>query len=196
MRAVKLNLCSCMPSCHQNGKHCNFTLLFCRAWQGLFHKCVPHVQHAQVTFLTRPIKLFICGAVVAVPVVDALSSLKPGFHIVVSVVRKKFVRYIQLLACFSISLYLSYLSHEQIQLYENLPYKCSIQKKRQIQLVVRDRMNSMEIRLKARFPYLCICRICRVCRTKKIHRTDITLWKPPVQMLNTKETTDKTCCTR
>ena len=24
----------------------------------------------------------------------------------------------------------------------------------------------------------------------------ITLWKPPVQMLNTKETTDTTCCTR
>ena len=43
------------------------------------------------------------------------------------------------------------------------------------------------------FPYR---RICRVCRTKKIHRTDITLWKPPVQMLNTKETTDTTCCTR
>ena len=41
--------------------------------------------------------------------------------------------------------------------------------------------------------YRCICRICR---TKKIHRTDITLWKPPVQMLNTKETTDTTCCTR
>ena len=150
--AVKLNLCSCMPSCHQNGKHCkhcNFTLLFCRGWQGLVHKCVPHVQDAQVTFLTRPIKLFICGVVVAVPVVDALSSLKPGFHIVVSVVsvvRKKFVRYIQLLVCFSISLYLSYLSclsYEQIQLYENLPYKCSIQKKRQIQLVVRDRMNSI-----------------------------------------------------
>ena len=50
--------------------------------------------------------------------------------------------------------------------------------------------------LKAWFPYRCICRICRVCRTKKIHRTDITLWKPPVQMLNTKETTDTTCCTR
>ena len=33
-------------------------------------------------------------------------------------------------------------------------------------------------------------------RTKKIHRTDITLWKPPVQMLNTKETTNTTCCTR
>ena len=30
----------------------------------------------------------------------------------------------------------------QLQLYGNLPYKCSIQKKRQIQLVVRDRMNS------------------------------------------------------
>ena len=46
---------------------------------------------------------------------------------------------------------------------------------------------------KAWFPYRCIC---RVCRTKKIHRTDTTLWKPPVQMLNTKETTDTTCCTR
>ena len=52
------------------------------------------------------------------------------------------------------------------------------------------------IRLKAWFPYRCICRICRVCRTKKIHRTDITLWKPPVQMLNRKETTDTTFCTR
>ena len=31
---------------------------------------------------------------------------------------------------------------------------------------------------------------------KKIHRTDITLWKPPVQMLNTKEMTYTTCCTR
>ena len=53
-------------------------------------------------------------------------DLKPGFHIVVSVVsvvRKKFIG--------------------QIQLYGNLPYKCSIQKKRQIQLVVRDRMNSI-----------------------------------------------------
>ena len=42
---------------------------------------------------------------------------------------------------------------------------------------------------KAWFPYRCIC---RVCRTKKIHRTDTALWKPPVQMLNTKETTDTT----
>ena len=55
--------------------------------------------------------------------------LKPGFHIVVSVVsvvsavRKKFIG--------------------QIQLYGNLPYKCSIQQRRQIQLVVRDRMNSI-----------------------------------------------------
>ena len=31
---------------------------------------------------------------------------------------------------------------------------------------------------------------------EKIHRTDITLWKPPVQMLNTKETTGTTCCSR
>ena len=45
-------------------------------------------------------------------------------------------------------------------------------------------------------PYCCIYRIGRVCRTKKIHRTDKTLWKPPVQMLNTKEMTDTTCCTR
>ena len=43
---------------------------------------------------------------------------------------------------------------------------------------------------KAWFPYRCIC------RTKKDHGTDTTLWKPPVQMLNTKETTDRTCCTR
>ena len=43
-------------------------------------------------------------------------KIKPGFHIVVSVVsvvRKKFIG--------------------QIQLYGNLPYKCSMQKKRQIQ---------------------------------------------------------------
>ena len=30
---------------------------------------------------------------------------------------------------------------------------------------------------------------------EKIHKTDITLWKPPVQMSNTKETTDATYCT-
>ena len=54
----------------ENGKHCNFTLLFCRGWHGLVHMCVPHVQHAYI-FLTRPIKLFICGVVVAVPFVDA-----------------------------------------------------------------------------------------------------------------------------
>ena len=49
---------------------------------------------------------------------------------------------------------------------------------------------------KAWFPHRCICRICRVSRTKKIHRKDITLWKPPVQMLNTKEMTDITCRAR
>ena len=32
--------------------------------------------------------------------------------------------------------------------------------------------------------------------SKKILRTDKTLWKPPVQMLNTKEMTDTTFCTR
>ena len=63
------------------------------------------------------------------PQKHAKGILKPGFYIVVSVVsvvsvvRKKFIG--------------------QIQLYGNLPYKCSIQKKRQIQLVVRDRMNSV-----------------------------------------------------
>ena len=49
---------------------------------------------------------------------------------------------------------------------------------------------------KAWFSYRCICRICRVSRSKKNHRADITLWKPPVQMLNTKEMTDTTFCTR
>ena len=91
-------------------------------------------------------------AVIAVSTADVpvfgclLDALKPGFHIVVSVVsvvsivRKKFIG--------------------QILLYGNLPYKCSIQKKRQIQLVVRDefyrsyeffsydRYNDMETRLK------------------------------------------------
>ena len=57
-------------------------------------------------------------------------NVKPGFHIVVSVVsvvsvvRKKFIG--------------------QIHLYGNLPYKCSMQKKRQIQLVAPDRMNSTD----------------------------------------------------
>ena len=57
----------------------------------------------------------------------------------------------------------------------------------------RFRLTLQNGKLKAWFPYRCIC---RVSRTKKIHRTDITLWKPPVQMLNTKEMTDTTCCTR
>ena len=71
--------------------------------------------------------------------------LKPGFHIVVSVVsvvsvvRKKFIG--------------------QIQLSGNLPYKCSIQKKRQIQLFVRDKMNS-------------------ICPMNFFRTTDTTIWKP------------------
>ena len=70
------------------------------------------------------------------------SVFKPGFHIVVSVVsveRKKFIG--------------------QLQIYGNLPYKCSIQKKRQIQLFVRDRMNS-------------------ICPMNFFRTTDTTIWKP------------------
>ena len=77
--------------------------------------------------------------------------IKPGFHIVVSivsVVRKKFIG--------------------RIQLYGNLPYNCSIQQKRPIQLVVRDefylsyeffsydRYNDMETRLKAVSEPVCL----------------------------------------
>ena len=75
--------------------------------------------------------------------------LKPGFHIVVSVVsvvRKKFIG--------------------QIQLYGNLPYKCSLQKKPQIQLVVRDRMNS----------------ICPMDFFRTIDTTDTTIWKPGLKL--------------
>ena len=70
--------------------------------------------------------------------------VKPGFHIVVSVVsvvRKKFIG--------------------QLQFNGNLPYKCSIQKKRQIQLFVRDRMNS----------------ICPMTFFRTTDTTD-TIWKP------------------
>ena len=34
------------PSCYQNGKYINFTLLFCRGWQGVLHKWIPHRKHA------------------------------------------------------------------------------------------------------------------------------------------------------
>ena len=77
--------------------------------------------------------------------------IKPGFHIVVSVVsvvsavRKKIIG--------------------QIQLYGNLPYKCSIQKKRRIQLVVRDRMNS-------------ICPMNFFRTTDTTDTTDATIWNP------------------
>ena len=78
-------------------------------------------------------------------------NFKPGFHIVVSVVsvvsvvRKKFIG--------------------QIHLYGNLPYKCSMQKKRQIQLVARDRMNS-------------ICPMNFFRTTDTTDTTDTTIWKP------------------
>ena len=77
--------------------------------------------------------------------------LKPDFHIVVSVVsvvsvvRKKFIG--------------------QLQLYGNLPYKSSIQKKRQMQLFVRDRMNS-------------ICPMNFFRTTDTTDTTDTTIWKP------------------
>ena len=80
-----------------------------------------------------------------------LVPLKPGFHIVVSVVsvvsvvRKKFIG--------------------QLQFYGNLPYKCSIQKKRQIQLFVRDRMNS-------------VCPLNFFRTTDTTDTTDTTIWKP------------------
>ena len=80
---------------------------------------------------------------------DTVFNLKPGFHIVVSVVsvvRKKFIG--------------------QIKLYGNLPYKCSIQKKRQIHLVVRDRMNS----------------ICPMNFFRTTDTTDTTIWKPGLKL--------------
>ena len=76
----------------------------------------------------------------------------PGFHIVVSVVRKKFIG--------------------QLQLYGNLPYKCSIQKKRQIQLVVRDRTNS-------------ICPMIFFRTTDTTDTTDTTIWKPGLTLILT-----------
>ena len=78
-------------------------------------------------------------------IADECQSLKPGFHIVVFVVRKKFIG--------------------RIQLYGNLPYKCSIQKKRQIQLVVRDRMNS-------------------ICPMNFFRTTDTTIWKPGLRLVD------------
>ena len=53
----------------------------------------------------------------------------------------------------------------QIQLYGNLPYNCSIQQKRQIQLVVRDRMNSIGPMNFFR-------------TTDTTDTTDTTIWKP------------------
>ena len=76
-------------------------------------------------------------------------ALTPGFHIVVSVIRKKFIG--------------------QIQLYGNLPYKCSMQKKRKIQLVVRDRMNS-------------ICPMNFFRTTDTTVTTDTTIWKPGLKI--------------
>ena len=53
----------------------------------------------------------------------------------------------------------------QIQLYGNLPYKCSIQQKRQTQLVVRDGVSS-------------ICPMNFFRTTDTTDTTDTTIWKP------------------
>ena len=62
----------------------------------------------------------------------------------------------------------------QLQLYGNLPYKCSIQKKRQIQLFVRDRMNSI-------YPM----NLFRM--TDTTDTTDTMIWKPGFTLLVTKK---------
>ena len=93
---------------------------------------------------------------------SAYVSLKPGFHIVVSVVsvvRKKFIG--------------------QMQIYGNLPYKCSIQKKRQIQPFVRDRMNS-----------ICPTNFFRT--TDTTDTTDTTIWEPGLSLGTNFPTRDTT----
>ena len=72
----------------------------------------------------------------------SLVSISLSVLSVVSVVRKKFIG--------------------QIQLYGNLPSKCSIQKKPQMQFVVQDRMNS----------------ICPMIFFRTTDTTDTTIWKP------------------
>ena len=93
---------------------------------------------------------------------NSIGPMKPGFHIVVSVVSvvgKKFIG--------------------QIQLYGNLPYKCSIQKKWQIQLVVRDRMNSIGPTNFFR-------------TTDTTDTTTTTIWKPGLNFFRTTDTTNTT----
>ena len=114
-------------------------------------------------FRTKPLMLILCRDVqrsrllckmyLSTPqYLNFFSIIKPGFHIfvsvvsVMSVVRKKFIG--------------------QKQLYGNLLYKCSIQQKREIQLVVRDRMNS-------------ICPMNFFRRTDTTDTTDtMSIWKP------------------
>ena len=107
-------------------------------------------------FRTKPLMLILCRDVqrprllckmyLSTPqYLNFFSIIKPGFHIfvsVMSVVQKKFIG--------------------QKQLYRNLPYKCSIQQKREIQLVVRDRMNS----------------ICPMNFFRRTDTTDTMIWKP------------------
>ena len=60
----------------------------------------------------------------------------------------------------------------QIQLYGNLPYKCSIQQKRQNELVKRDRMNSIRPMIFFR-------------TTDTRDTTDTTIWKPGLRAMAT-----------
>ena len=83
----------------------------------------------------------------------SLTTVTPGFHIVVSVVsvvRKKFIGQVE---------FIFYLVQQVVYVVSFLLSICT---------------GGFH---KAWFPYRCIC------RRKKILRTDITLWKPPVQML-------------
>ena len=133
--------------CRKNLKFGNFTLSFGRLRQRM------HVLHVQHDYFSSFNQSDHCFSLVVIACFRR-PCFKPGFHIVVSVVsvvsvvRKKFIG--------------------QIQLYGNLPYKCSIQKKLQIQLVVRDRMNS-------------ICPMNLFRTTETTDMTDTTIWKPGIK---------------
>ena len=125
-------------------------LHLCPALQGI--RC--RLNFDDLTKCTVKCEIPVCKVRVSICVwIISQVCVKPGFHIVVSVVsvmpvvRKKFIG--------------------QIYLYGNLLYKCSIQKKRQIQLAVRDRMNS----------------ICPLNFFRTMDTTDTTIWKPGLRLL-------------
>ena len=71
-RHIKIEVCdlqfSVGSSCHHNSKSCDFTLLFCRGRHGIVLK---YARAARLFFVIQPIKVSICGVVVAFPAVDA-----------------------------------------------------------------------------------------------------------------------------